>query len=179
MAIDVAAMAKSPVALGEALTTARKRVGFSVEAICNLTSLRPHQLYEIEAGLIEPSHGVIDRLAELYGIQADQLPLDGEIPRKPLTYDVQTKQLNAGWLAIEFDPRTHTNDDLLRAFSACVRQLRGESSNASMILRESDRTMLAELLNLDDEHLEQRFSFWFKSPIENFEGLTDSLRLLG
>ncbi|MEE9413902.1 MAG: helix-turn-helix transcriptional regulator [Acidimicrobiales bacterium] len=168
-------MAKSPVALGEALTTARKRVGYSVEAICNLTSLREHQLYEIEAGLVEPSSGVVDRLAELYGIRADQLPLDGEVPRKPLSYDPETKQLHAGWLSIEFDPTVHTNDDLLRAFSACVRQLRGESTSSSMILRDSDRTMLAELLNLTDEHLEQRFSFWFKSPIENFAGLRSSL----
>ncbi len=171
-------MASAPVVLGEALRTARTRVGYSVDAVANLVSLRSDQIYEVEAGLYEPSVTIIEALAEIYGIQADQLPRNGHTPRAPLRYDPQRNLLHAGWLTMEFDPARHTNDDLLRGFSSCIRQLRGESESAPIILREADRDMLARLLNLDDEHLDQRFAHWFRCPQSSFDGIRETLAVL-
>lgn len=178
MPVDVRAMANGPVALGEALRTIRDRVGYSIEAVCSQTSLRSTQLLEIEAGLYEPSTGILEALGELYGIDTEQLPTSGQAERKPLIYDDERKLLHAGWLTIEFDPRRHDNDDLLRAFAACIRQLRGASSSAPVVLREADRVMLAQLLNLDDDYLDQRFPYWFQASPDQFVGIRDTLQAL-
>ena len=175
---DVRAMASAPVVLGEALCAARLRVGYSVDAVANLVSLRSDQIYEVEAGLYEPSVSVIETLASIYGIQADQLPRNGQTPRAPLRYEATKNLLHAGWLTMEFDPSRHTNDDLLRGFASCIRQLRGESTSAPIILREADRDMLARLLNLDDEHLDQRFAHWFGCPLGQFAGIRQTLAAL-
>lgn len=175
MPVDVLAMANSPVALGEALRTIRERVGFSIEGVCAQTSLRTSQLYEIEAGLYEPSTGILEALGDLYGIDTEQLPTSGQAVRKPLIYDADRRVLHVGWLAIEFDNRRHDNDDLLRSFAACVRKLRGVAESAPVLLRESDRVMLADLLNLDDQHLDQRFCHWFRAEPDKFVGVRDAL----
>ncbi len=175
MPVDVAAMANGPVALGEALRTARSRIGYSIEAVCNQTSLRPDQIYEIEAGLYEPSPSVLDRLGDMYGIQADQLPRSGDVPRKPPVYDDEKKLLHIAWLTISFDPSQHTNDDLLRSFASCVRKLRGAKESSPVVLREADRHILASLLNLEDTHLDQRFAFWFQGEDDDFAGLRDNM----
>lgn len=168
-------MANGPVALGEALRTIRERVGFSVEGVCRQTSLRTAQLLEIEAGMYEPSTGILEALGEIYGIDTEQLPTSGEAIRKPLVYDEERFLLHAGWLTIEFDPRRHDNDDLLRSFAACIRKLRGASDSAPVVLREADRVMLAQLLNLEDEYLEQRFPYWFQAAPEQFVGIRETL----
>ena len=175
MPVDVRAMAQGPVALGEALRAARERVGFSVDGVCSQTSLRTSQLREIEAGIYEPSIGVLESLGELYGIDPEQLPSSAHAVRKPLTYDEERRLLHVGWLTVEFDPRRHDNDDLLRSFAACLRKLRGAPESAPVFLREADHVMLAQLLNLDDMHLEQRLPYWFNASAQQFTGIRETL----
>ena len=118
-------------------------------------------------------------IEEAYGIRLSKLISQAptNTPRVPLSYDAALGVLRVGSLGVRFRLGLDDNDVLLRGFSSAVRRQRQAPPSVPMQLRKADLSLLSTLLDLNDEHLDERARFWFGQTGQTAQSFRAMLRL--
>lgn len=138
--------------MGEALRSARLRMGWSVEAAAAELRLSARVLHHIEAGIRVPTGELLDTITELYGIDADELDTRLAAPHVPPSYDTESQTLWLGWMPVIIGDNAD-NDTILSCISSALRTMRKVADHQPVYIRDREIPILADLMDLDDEDL--------------------------
>ncbi len=154
-------------------------VGYSIEGAAEAMGVTASILRDAESGSAPINTQLRLSMEQCYGADLDEyLPKHpGFRPRTPLEYDESAGVLRVGTLGVRFRKGVDTNDDLLRGFSAAIRRQRRLPPSVPLRLRSLDIPVLAELLDLTDEELDDRAHFWFGQTPETQQGFRQLLRI--
>ncbi len=142
--------------LGEALEAARTMIGLCQQEAADAIGVSLRRLRRWEQGSERPARHMATRIAEAYGLEADaQLP-----SRTPIVFDTDAGGVIVSGHTIPYIPGVTPNDDFLGRYTATVRDLRGIQPDTPIQLRSTDIDVLATLLDLRDEALEDRIASW-------------------
>ncbi|RMH68045.1 MAG: XRE family transcriptional regulator, partial [Actinomyces sp.] len=170
-AIDYSAVPRQR--LAQALRAAREMVGLDELAAADALGVSLRRLRLLEGGRRSPRDHEIEALCELYG-----LDLGGGLARRvPIVFDAERGGIVIAGRLVRYVPGVTDNDDFLEAYVRVVRELRGLDEDTPIQLRANDLAVLAVVLDLDDEELEDRVAFWLGQPPGSQVGLRHRLVL--
>ena len=142
---------RTGVATADALTMARRRIGFSVDTAADALHIGIRELYHYESGFRTPSGELIAEMARLYGVEPERLGTREWVPRVPPRFDERASVLWLGWMPIEVKPGD--NEHLIRSVAGALRTMRSLDGSDPIFIRASELPLLAGLLDLDDPRL--------------------------
>ncbi len=162
--------------LGVTLERARKRLGLSPEAVCRDLMLTERELNQYESGLRTPSEGVLERLAELYGLDAERFQPGVQSGLERSDSATEPDRLWIGWTPVEVDRLGIGNGARLRAVAQAVRFMRGVSENDSFVVRDDEVDLFAEVLDVYAPDLVNDITEWFGLEHSEAEELASKIR---
>lgn len=136
---------RGSVPIGTQLEQLRRRLGYSVAAVAREVWITETALDGYESGFREPPPDVVERLADFYRIQPDQLGGSH-------VAGADSEQLWIGWAELDFSTSS-SNAERLLILSNTIRSFRGLSEQAPVSLRDDELGMVAAHLSLDDPGL--------------------------
>lgn len=162
--------------LGMTIERARKRLGLSVEAACRDLMLTERELNQYESGLRTPSQGVLERLAELYGLDVERLKPGTQSGLERGGSPDKADRLWIGWTPVEIDRLETGNGPRLRAVAQAIRFMRGASDNDSFVVRDDEVDLFAEVLDVYAPDLVDDIAKWFALDQTEAETLASRIR---
>lgn len=154
-------------------------LGYSVEGAAERLGIPTAIVTDAESGNLEINDELKAVFEKFYGIELDQLTRDRSeyAPRTPLAYDARQGILRVGTLGVRFRLGLDDNDVLLRGFSAAVRRQRQLPPSVPLTLRKADMPILASLLDLEDDELDEKAQFWFGQTDQTAQSFQRMLKL--
>jgi transcriptional regulator with XRE-family HTH domain len=125
---------------GSRVLAAREAKGLSLRRAARRLGVSPRMLRNWERGRESIPYATRLSMVDLYGIPRQEIA-----PDRPTRAEQDANgTIRIG--SLTFSAATGADDDSLRAFLSAVRQERGLASGAHLQIRESDATLLADLL---------------------------------
>lgn len=140
------------VAFGEALETARVRLGYSLETASEVLRVTPRTLGQIESGLRTPTDAFIATVCGAYGLEQDRLGTRGYVPRTAPYLSDDASVLWLGWLPISL-PEQYSTEGLICSIASTLRSMRSLDVHQPVYLRAGDLGLIASLLDIEDPDL--------------------------
>ncbi|MEZ5340984.1 MAG: helix-turn-helix transcriptional regulator [Acidimicrobiales bacterium] len=163
-------------ALGLTLERARKRLGISSDTVCRELWLTDRELNQYESGLRIPPATVVERLAEFYGLELEQLQAGTPSRFNPAANDGESDRLWMGWTPVELETVGPENAARLRAVAQAVRFMRGLSERDPIVVRGDEVHVMAKVLDVYAADLAHDISDWFALDQSDAEELVAKLR---
>ncbi|MEO0495420.1 MAG: DUF642 domain-containing protein [Actinomycetota bacterium] len=159
--------------LGEALTAARTMIGLQEQEAADSIGISVRKLRHWESGRKAPGPDMAEAIGRTYG-----LDLGGNLPpRIPIVFDADAGGVIIADRVVAYTPGVSDNDDFLEGYVAVVRDLRGLDPETPIQLRSTDIQVLATVLDLTDNDLEDRLAFWMGQPPGSMVGVRHRLVL--
>ena len=159
--------------LGEALTAARTMIGLQEQEAADSIGISVRKLRHWESGRKAPGPEMAEAIGRTYG-----LDLGGNLPpRVPIQFDADAGGVIIADRVVPYTPGVSDNDDFLEGYVAVVRELRGLEPDTPIQLRSTDIQVLATVLDLTDDDLEDRLAFWMGQPAGSMVGVRHRLVL--
>lgn len=159
--------------LGEALEAARTMIGLTEQEAADALGISVRKLRHWEQGRKAPAPDMADAIGAAYG-----LDLGGNLPpRVPILFDVDAGGIVIADRVVPYIPGLTDNDDFLEGYVKVVRELRGLEPDTPIQLRSTDIQVLATVLDLTDDDLEDRLAFWMGQPAGSMIGVRHRLVL--
>lgn len=159
--------------LGEALHAARTMIGLQEQEAADALGISVRKLRHWEEGRKAPDAAMAAAIGKAYG-----LDLGGNLPpRVPIVFDTEIGGIVIADRVVPYVPGLTDNDDFLEGYVRVVRELRGVDPDTPIQLRSSDIQVLATVLDLTDDDLEDRLAFWMGQPAGSMVGVRHRLVL--
>ncbi len=162
------------VPVGHVLATLRHRLHYSIESAASALDLTERELSHIESGIRTASEELIERMAHLYGVNPDRLGTRGVVPRVPAALDNDKNVIWLGWLPVELDA-VHDTEALVQSISRNIRSMRCLGESHPIYIRDTDVSLLAAVIDLDDTDLPSIFMRHLKLTLMETVELIDRL----
>lgn len=172
---DLESQVHQQVPAGHVFQTLRHRLAYSLESAASALGVEERELDLIESGIRTPDDALVEQMAELYGVDPAKLGSRGVMPRVPAALDNDRNVLWLGWLPVELDA-VDSNESLLRSISQNIRSMRRMGESQPIYVRATDLTLLAAVVDLDDDELPTVMMRHLKLTLMESVELIDVLR---
>ncbi len=156
----VAAPERDHILLGPLLRKARRRVGLSIESACRMAWISERELAQFEAGFREPASNVLERLCEIYEVDAARFSPGASCAKSSAERSASLDTLWLGWAKLDLAASDGSNHVLLRAVAQTLRALRSLDDHQAITVRDDELGTIAGVLDLHNEALLADLCHW-------------------
>lgn len=143
--------------IGLLLEKTRRRLGYSVESVCQALYLSERELNQYESGMREPPQGDLERLSEFYGVDISRFRPDALAHTDHAKQDV----LWLGWAAVELDANGKNNRTVVPRIAQTIRSMRSLAEATPITIRDHELVEIGDALDVRHEDLPALLIEWF------------------
>lgn len=148
--------------VGALLERARRRLGYSSEAVCQALWLSDIELDHYESGVRQPSPNIVAALAEFYGIDHERFGAGAHADLRRSGNRANRDLLWLGWAAVDLTEADGTVEFVVRGIAQTLRSMRSLSETDPISIRNEELVTIGSAIDLEAEGLPAALQKWFR-----------------